>query len=53
MSELSVRRVAILAPMHPELDPIVRKLGLEDERDGVQYRGKAGDVEVVALLTTM
>jgi nucleoside phosphorylase len=53
MSELRVRRVAMLAPMHPELDPIVRKLGLEDERDGVQYRGTAGDVEVVALLTTM
>ena len=43
----------MLAPMHPELEPIVRKLGLEDERDGVQYRGKAGNVEVVAMLTTM
>ena len=43
----------MLAPMHPELEPIVRKLGLEDERDGSQYRGKAGNVEVVAMLTTM
>jgi nucleoside phosphorylase len=48
-----VRRVGMLAPMHPELEPIVRKLGLRDERDGVQYRGKAGRVEVVAMLTTM
>jgi adenosylhomocysteine nucleosidase len=48
-----VRRVGMLAPMHPELEPIVRKLGLEDERDGEQYRGRAGAVEVVAMLTTM
>jgi nucleoside phosphorylase len=48
-----VRRVGMLAPMHPELEPIVRKLGLEDERDGQQFRGKAGRVEVVAMLTTM
>jgi nucleoside phosphorylase len=49
----TVRRVGMLAPMHPELEPIVRKLGLEDERDGQQFRGKAGRVEVVAMLTTM
>ena len=48
-----VRRVGMLAPMHPELEPIVRKLGLEDERDGEQFRGRAGKVEVVAMLTTM
>jgi nucleoside phosphorylase len=48
-----VRRVGMLAPMQPELQPIVNKLGLEDERDGVQYRGRAGNVEVVAMLTTM
>lgn len=50
---LTVRRVGMLAPMHPELEPIVRKLGLEDERDGEQFRGRAGNVEVVAMLTTM
>jgi len=49
----TVRRVGILAPMHPELEPIVRKLELEDERDGEQFRGRAGNVEVVAMLTTM
>jgi len=43
----------MLAPMQPELQPIVNKLGLEDERDGQQYRGRAGKVEVVAMLTTM
>ncbi len=48
-----IRRVGMLAPMHPELEPIVRKLGLEDERDGEQFRGRAGNVEVVAMLTTM
>ena len=48
-----VRRVGMLAPMQPELQPIVNKLGLEDERDGEQYRGLAGKVEVVAMLTTM
>jgi nucleoside phosphorylase len=48
-----VRRVGMLAPMQPELQPIVNKLGLEDERDGEQYRGRAGNVEVVAMLTTM
>jgi nucleoside phosphorylase len=47
------KRVGMLAPMHPELEPIVRKLELDDERDGVQYRGKADRVEVVAMLTTM
>ena len=41
----------MLAPMEPELAPIVRQLGLEP--DGSVHRGRAGDVEVVALLTTM
>ena len=41
----------MLAPMQPELQPIVRQLGMEG--DGAVYRGRAGNVEVVALLTTM
>jgi adenosylhomocysteine nucleosidase len=40
----------MLAPMQPELQPIVRRLGLEG--DGSLYRGATGDgVEVVAMLT--
>jgi nucleoside phosphorylase len=45
------RTVALLAPMQHELAPIVRRLSLT-ERDGV-WRGSAGEVEVLALLTTM
>jgi len=41
----------MLAPMQPELQPIVRKLGLEG--DGSLYRGRAGAIEVVAMLTTI
>jgi adenosylhomocysteine nucleosidase len=41
-------RVALLAPMKPELKPLVRKLSLQ--RDGDLHRGRAGDVEVVAAL---
>ena len=37
--------------MQPELQPIVRKLGLEG--DGSLYRGRAGAIEVVAMLTTI
>jgi adenosylhomocysteine nucleosidase len=37
--------------MEHELQPLVRRLGLEP--DGPVYRGRAGGVEVVALLTTM
>ncbi len=47
----AVRRVGMLAPMQPELQPIVRKLGLEG--DGSLYRGRAGEMEVVAMLTTI
>jgi adenosylhomocysteine nucleosidase len=40
----------MLAPMQPELQPIVRRLGLEG--DGSLYRGATGDgIEVVAMLT--
>ncbi len=39
----------MLAPMEPELQPLVRRLGLEP--DGDVHRGRHGDVEVVALLT--
>lgn len=41
----------MLAPMQPELQPIVRKLGLEG--DASLYRGRAGAIEVVAMLTTI
>jgi len=47
----NVTRVGLLAPMDHELQPLVRRLGLEP--DGAVYRGRAGNVEVVALLTTM
>lgn len=47
----TVRRVGMLAPMQPELQPIVRRLGME--RDGSLYRGRAGEIEVVAMLTTI
>ena len=39
----------MLAPMEPELQPLVRRLALEP--DGDVHRGRHGDVEVVALLT--
>ena len=45
--------VGMLAPMQVELQPIVEQLGLEDEGDGTSYHGEAGDVEVVAMLTTI
>ena len=41
----------MLAPMQPELQPIVRRLGMEG--DGSVYRGRAGDIDVVAMLTTI
>jgi adenosylhomocysteine nucleosidase len=41
----------MLAPMQPELQPIVRRLTLEG--DGSVYRGRAGAIEVVAMLTTI
>jgi adenosylhomocysteine nucleosidase len=47
----TVRRVGMLAPMQPELQPIVRRLGMEG--DGSLYRGRAGAIEVVAMLTTI
>ena len=37
--------------MQPELRPIVRRLNMEE--DGDVYQGHAGDVEVVALMTTI
>jgi adenosylhomocysteine nucleosidase len=48
------RRVGMLAPMQPELRPIVRRLRLTmgSEGDGSLYRGATSDgVEVVAMLT--
>lgn len=42
-------RVAMLAPMTHELDPIVRQIGMEE--DGGVHRGTVGDVDIVALLT--
>ncbi len=41
----------MLAPMEPELAPLVRQLGLV--ADGAIYRGRAGHLDVVALLTTI
>ena len=41
----------MLAPMQQELQPIVRRLGMEG--DGSLYRGRAGAIEVVAMLTTI
>lgn len=41
----------MLAPMEPELQPLVRQIGLT--RDGDFHRGRIGDTEVLALLTTM
>ena len=46
-----VTGVGLLAPMKHELQPLVRRLGLEP--DGAGYRGRAGDLDVVALLTTV
>jgi adenosylhomocysteine nucleosidase len=48
-----VMRVGMLAPMQVEIQPIVEQLALEDEGDGTSYRGHAGDVEVVAMLTNI
>jgi adenosylhomocysteine nucleosidase len=46
------KRVGMLAPMQPELRPIVRMLGMEG--DGSLYRGVTDDgVEVVAMLTNI
>ena len=46
------KRVGMLAPMQPELQPIVRRLAMEG--DGSLYRGITdGGVEVVAMLTNI
>lgn len=46
------KRVGMLAPMQPELQPIVRRLGMEG--DGSLYQGRTADgVEVVAMLTNI
>jgi nucleoside phosphorylase len=43
----------MLAPMQVELQPIVQQLGLVDDGDGTQFRGKAGDLDVIAMLTNI
>lgn len=55
MELASARRVAILAAMVPELAPVVRGLALRPVAVGGTrtYAGRAGDVEVVATVTTM
>jgi adenosylhomocysteine nucleosidase len=56
MAELGgARRVAVLAAMVPELEPIVRALRLERmPLEGARaFRGRAGDREVVAAVTSM
>ena len=46
-------RVAILAPMHPELAPLRRPLSLRRQRgaDGAHYAGALGALEIVAAIT--
>ena len=51
MTEAPLRRVGMLAPMEIELAPLTRELGLA--HDGELHHGKAGNVDVVALVTTM
>jgi adenosylhomocysteine nucleosidase len=51
VTEPPLRRVGMLAPMEIELAPLTRELDLV--HDGELHHGKAGDVEVVALVTTM
>jgi adenosylhomocysteine nucleosidase len=48
-----VARVAMLAPMRPELKPLVQMLELERVPlgDGFVHKGKIGDVEVIATIT--
>ncbi len=48
-----VARVAMLAPMRPELKPLVTMLKLERVPlgDGFVHKGKIGDVEVIATIT--
>jgi nucleoside phosphorylase len=46
-----MKRVAMLAPMTHELEPLVRLLDLQP--DGDLHRGTAGAVEVVSFVTTM
>ena len=41
-------QVGLLAPMEPELAPLVRMLGLATDGDGDVFRGRAGDVDLVA-----
>ncbi len=49
----AVRRVAILAPMRSELQPLVRRLGLRRPRagQGGLWSGAVGRIEIVASLT--
>ncbi|HEY7134246.1 MAG TPA: hypothetical protein VIB48_04195 [Acidimicrobiia bacterium] len=49
MAGRGTAQVGILAPMEPELAPVVRMLGLE--RDGDTYRGRLDDLAVVAVRT--
>jgi nucleoside phosphorylase len=53
MSSHTVNRVGMLAPMQVELQPIVRQLNLTDDGEGTRYRGRAGDLEVIAMLTNI
>jgi adenosylhomocysteine nucleosidase len=53
MPSTPVKRVGMLAPMQVELQPIVEQLRLTDDGDGTRYRGRAGELEVIALLTNI
>jgi nucleoside phosphorylase len=48
-----LRRVAILAPMHPELLPLRRALSLRRQRgdDDALFTGAFGNIEIVAAIT--
>jgi adenosylhomocysteine nucleosidase len=47
-----LRRVAILAPMHPELRPLRRPFSLRriDSADGALFTGALGELEVIAAI---
>ena len=49
----TISRIGMLAPMQVELEPIVRRLAMTADGDGTQYRGRTGDIEVVAMLTNI
>src|SRR5204863_1489690 len=47
----AIRRIGFLAPMKPELRPLVQMLSLQPTENGDVYLGTFGDTSVVATLT--